>query len=176
MSALNGKAASKAGVNDFVIRFANVNGTGSASANGLFTKAIFRMGIPVTAKNIFPSNIQGLPTWYEVRVSDKGYLGRREGVDFLVGVNPQSMKADIDAISSGGYFLYDSSNKRVVRLSKAISKRIPLAIGHWIPFAGIIMIVVYFVGSHDLFHWTHHDVYEGEAADKILTKKAVKKP
>lgn len=111
MSALNGKAASKAGVNDFVIRFANVNGTGSASANGLFTKAIFRMGIPVTAKNIFPSNIQGLPTWYEVRVSDKGYLGRREGIDFLVGVNPQSMKADIDAISSGGYFLYDSSKR-----------------------------------------------------------------
>ena len=90
MSALNGKAASKAGVNDFVIRFANVNGTGSASANGLFTKAIFRMGIPVTAKNIFPSNIQGLPTWYEVRVSDKGYLGRREGIDFLTTL--QSLK------------------------------------------------------------------------------------
>ncbi len=65
-------------INDFVIRFANVNGTGSASANFLFTKAIFRMGIPVTPKNIFPSNIQGLPTWYEVRVSEKGYLGRRE--------------------------------------------------------------------------------------------------
>ena len=111
MSALNGKAVSKAGVNDFVIRFANVNGTGSASANGLFTKAIFRMGIPVTPKNIFPSNIQGLPTWYEVRVSEKGYLGRREGIDFLVGVNPQSMKADIESISSGGYFLYDSSKR-----------------------------------------------------------------
>lgn len=111
MSALNGKAVSKAGINDFVIRFANVNGTGSASANGLFTKAIFRMGIPVTPKNIFPSNIQGLPTWYEVRVSEKGYLGRREGIDFLVGVNPQSMKADIESISSGGYFLYDSSKR-----------------------------------------------------------------
>jgi 2-oxoglutarate ferredoxin oxidoreductase subunit alpha len=67
------------------------------------------MGIPVTPKNIFPSNIQGLPTWYEVRVSEKGYLGRREGIDFLVGVNPQSMKADIDSISAGGYFLFDSS-------------------------------------------------------------------
>ena len=65
-------------INDFVIRFANVNGTGSASANALFTKAVFRMGVPVTPKNIFPSNIQGLPTWYEVRVSEKGHLGRRE--------------------------------------------------------------------------------------------------
>jgi 2-oxoglutarate ferredoxin oxidoreductase subunit alpha len=98
-------------VNDFVIRFANVNGTGSASANFLFTKAIFRMGIPVTPKNIFPSNIQGLPTWYEVRVSDKGYLGRREGIDLMVGVNPQSLAADVKAVRQGGYFLYDSSKK-----------------------------------------------------------------
>lgn len=98
-------------INDFVVRFANVNGTGSASANFLFTKAIFRMGIPVTPKNIFPSNIQGLPTWYEVRVSEKGYLGRREGIDLLVGVNPQSMLNDIKSIRSGGYFLYDNSKK-----------------------------------------------------------------
>lgn len=98
-------------VNDFVIRFANVNGTGSASANFLFTKAIFRMGIYVTPKNIFPSNIQGLPTWYEVRVSDKGYLGRREGIDLLVAVNPQSFAADVASVSPGGYFLYDSSKK-----------------------------------------------------------------
>jgi 2-oxoglutarate/2-oxoacid ferredoxin oxidoreductase subunit alpha len=96
-------------INDFVIRFANVNGTGSASANALFTKAIFRMGIPVTPKNIFPSNIQGLPTWYEVRVSEKGYLGRREGVDFVVCVNPQSMLKDVASVKKGGYFLYDSS-------------------------------------------------------------------
>jgi 2-oxoglutarate/2-oxoacid ferredoxin oxidoreductase subunit alpha len=96
-------------INDFVIRFANVNGTGSASANALFTKAIFRMGIPVTPKNIFPSNIQGLPTWYEVRVSEKGYLGRREGVDFVVCVNPQSMLKDVQSVKTGGYFLYDSS-------------------------------------------------------------------
>lgn len=95
--------------NDFVIRFANVNGTGSASANALFTKAIFRMGIPVTPKNIFPSNIQGLPTWYEVRVSERGFLGRREGVDFMVCVNPQSMKKDVADVKSGGYFLYDST-------------------------------------------------------------------
>jgi len=96
-------------VNDFVVRFANVNGTGSASANYLFAKAIFRMGIPVTPKNIFPSNIQGLPTWYEVRVSEKGYLGRREGVDLMVSVNPQSMPDDVRSVKSGGYFLYDST-------------------------------------------------------------------
>jgi 2-oxoglutarate ferredoxin oxidoreductase subunit alpha len=96
-------------INDFVVRFANVNGTGSASANALFTKAIFKMGIPVTPKNIFPSNIQGLPTWYEVRVSEKGYLGRREGIDFMVCVNPQSMKKDVADVRAGGYFLYDSS-------------------------------------------------------------------
>jgi 2-oxoglutarate ferredoxin oxidoreductase subunit alpha len=96
-------------INDFVIRFANVNGTGSASANALFTKAVFRMGVPVTPKNIFPSNIQGLPTWYEVRVSEKGHLGRREGVDLMIAVNPQSMKKDYADVSEGGYFLYDSS-------------------------------------------------------------------
>ena len=96
-------------VNDFVIRFANVNGTGSASANFLFTKSIFRMGIPVTPKNIFPSNIQGLPTWYEVRISEKGYLGRREGIDFMVAMNPQSMANDVASVRPGGYFLYDSS-------------------------------------------------------------------
>jgi len=96
-------------VNDLVVRFANVNGTGSASANALFTKAVFRMGVPVTPKNIFPSNIQGLPTWYEVRVSEKGHLGRREGVDLMVSVNPQSMKKDYADVTAGGYFVYDST-------------------------------------------------------------------
>ncbi|MEM7320347.1 MAG: 2-oxoacid:acceptor oxidoreductase subunit alpha [Pseudomonadota bacterium] len=97
------------GINDFVVKFANVNGTGSASANHLFAKAIFRMGIPVSPRNIFPSNIQGLPTWYEVRVSSKGYLGRRGGVDLMVCVNPQSMEKDIASVDPGGYFLYDST-------------------------------------------------------------------
>lgn len=96
-------------INDFVIRFANVNGTGSASANSLFTKSIFRMGVPVTPKNIFPSNIQGLPTWYEVRVSEKGFLGRREGIDFMVCVNPQSIAADVASVKSSGFFLFDST-------------------------------------------------------------------
>lgn len=98
-------------INDFVVRFANVNGTGSASANFLFTKSIFRMGVPVTPKNVFPSNIQGLPTWYEVRVSEKGYLGRREGIDLMVAVNPQSFAQDVASVKSGGYFLYDSTKK-----------------------------------------------------------------
>lgn len=96
-------------INNFVIRFANVNGTGSASANYLFAKSIFRMGVPVTPKNIFPSNIQGLPTWYDVRVSEKGYLGRREGVDIMVCVNPQSMPDDVRSVRTGGYFIYDST-------------------------------------------------------------------
>jgi 2-oxoglutarate/2-oxoacid ferredoxin oxidoreductase subunit alpha len=96
-------------INDFVVRFANVNGTGSASANALFTKAIFRMGVPVTPKNIFPSNIQGLPTWYEVRVSEKGHLGRREGVDVMVAVNPQSMPKDYADVRPGGHFVYDNT-------------------------------------------------------------------
>jgi 2-oxoglutarate/2-oxoacid ferredoxin oxidoreductase subunit alpha len=103
--------ADKLKINDFVVRFANVNGTGSASANLLFCKAIFRMGIPVTPKNIFPSNIQGLPTWYEVRVSEKGYLGRRDDIDLMVAINAQSMEADIKSVRPGGYLLYDSSKK-----------------------------------------------------------------
>ncbi len=98
-------------INDFIVRFANVNGTGSASANYLFAKTIFRMGVPVTPKNIFPSNIQGLPTWYEVRVSEKGYLGRREGIDLMVSVNPQSMAKDVASVKEGGYFVYDSTKK-----------------------------------------------------------------
>ncbi len=97
------------GVNDFVVRFANVNGTGSASANTMFAKAIFRMGVPVSAKNIFPSNIQGLPTWYEVRVNGDGYIGRREGINLMVSVNPQSIDQDLKNTLAGGYFMYDST-------------------------------------------------------------------
>lgn len=105
-------------VNEFVIRFANVNGTGSASANAMFAKSIFRMGIPVSPKNIFPSNIQGLPTWYEVRVSEKGYLGRRGGVDIAVSVNPQSMAQDIGDLDPGGYFIYDNTKPLDLRLHR----------------------------------------------------------
>jgi 2-oxoglutarate ferredoxin oxidoreductase subunit alpha len=94
--------------NDFVVKFANVNGSGSASANELFARSIMRMGVPVSPRNIFPSNIQGLPTWYEVRVSEKGYLGRRGGCDLMVAMNPQTWDADLKEIESGGYLFYDS--------------------------------------------------------------------
>jgi 2-oxoglutarate ferredoxin oxidoreductase subunit alpha len=95
--------------NDFVIKFANVNGSGSASANQLFGKSIIRMGVPVAPRNIFPSNIQGLPTWYEMRVSEAGYLGARAGVDFMVAMNPQTWNQDVASILPGGYLFYDSS-------------------------------------------------------------------
>jgi 2-oxoglutarate ferredoxin oxidoreductase subunit alpha len=98
-----------AAINDFVVKFANVNGSGSASANGLFAKIVLRMGVPVGARNIFPSNIQGLPTWYEVRISEAGWLGRRGGVDLMVAMNPQTWDADLKSIEPGGYLLYDSS-------------------------------------------------------------------
>jgi 2-oxoglutarate ferredoxin oxidoreductase subunit alpha len=96
-------------INDFVVKFANVNGSGSASANELFARSILRMGVPVSPRNIFPSNIQGLPTWYEVRVTEKGYLGRRGGVDLMVAMNPQTWDNDVKEISPGGYLFYDNS-------------------------------------------------------------------
>ncbi len=95
--------------NDFVVKFANVNGSGSASANLLFAKSILRMGVPVATRNIFPSNIQGLPTWYEVRVSEAGHLGRRGGVDLMVAMNPQTWAQDVASIDPGGYLFYDST-------------------------------------------------------------------
>ena len=96
-------------VNDFVIKFANVNGSGSASANELFAKAVLRMGVPVSPRNIFPSNIQGLPTWYEARISEEGYSGRRGGVDMMVAMNPQTWDTDMAEIAPGGYLFYDST-------------------------------------------------------------------
>src|SRR5712675_2373827 len=96
-------------VNDFVVKFANVNGSGSASANGMFAKSILRCGVPVAARNIFPSNIQGLPTWFEVRVTAAGHLGRRGGVDLMVAMNPQTWDKDLGEIEAGGYLFYDST-------------------------------------------------------------------
>ncbi|MBV9687654.1 MAG: 2-oxoacid:acceptor oxidoreductase family protein, partial [Alphaproteobacteria bacterium] len=96
-------------VNDFVVKFANVNGSGSASANSLFAKSILRMGIPASSRNIFPSNIQGLPTWYEVRISKSGHLGRRGGVDLMVAMNPETWDEDLAEIEPGGYLFYDST-------------------------------------------------------------------
>ncbi len=96
-------------VNDFVIKFANINGSGSASANELFARSFLRMGIPVSPRNIFPSNIQGLPTWYEVRVTEKGWLGRRGGVDIMVAMNPQTWDQDLRELEPGGYLFYDNT-------------------------------------------------------------------
>lgn len=98
-----------AAINDFVVKFANVNGSGSASANSMFAKAVLRMGVPVAVRNIFPSNIQGLPTWYEVRVTEADHLGRRGGVDLMVAMNPQTWDKDVAEIEPGGYLFYDST-------------------------------------------------------------------
>jgi 2-oxoglutarate/2-oxoacid ferredoxin oxidoreductase subunit alpha len=115
------------GINDFVIKFATVNGSGSASANTMFAKTLFRMGIPVSPKNIFPSNIQGLPTWYEVRVSEAGYLARRDGIDLMVAMNPQSYVEDVAEVVPGGWLLYDSTMPRVWRRSDITIIGIPIA-------------------------------------------------
>jgi 2-oxoglutarate ferredoxin oxidoreductase subunit alpha len=96
-------------VNDFAFKIATVNGTGSASANSLIMQAIFRMGIPVSGKNVFPSNIQGLPTWYEIRVSKDGYTARPSSVDLVVALNPETYERDVATVRPGGYLLYDSS-------------------------------------------------------------------
>ena len=96
-------------VNDFSLTIATVNGTGSASANSLLMQAIFRMGIPVTGKNVFPSNIQGLPTWYEIRVSGDGHTARAPHVDLVAALNPATYAKDVAAVRPGGWLLYDSS-------------------------------------------------------------------
>ncbi len=97
--------------NDFVIKFANVNGSGSASANDLFARSVIRMGVPVAPRNIFPSNIQGMPTWYEMRVSAAGWLGRRGGCDLMVAMNPQTWDKDVAEVDPGGYLVYDSTKE-----------------------------------------------------------------
>jgi 2-oxoglutarate/2-oxoacid ferredoxin oxidoreductase subunit alpha len=111
-------ASTKNRVNDFVIKVANVNGTGSASANSLLMKAIFRMGIPVAGKNFFPSNIQGLPTWYEIRVSKEGYLARSGAVDVMVAMNSRTYEQDLGEVSPGGTLIYDSTWPRDRLLSR----------------------------------------------------------
>ncbi|MDX2207824.1 MAG: 2-oxoacid:acceptor oxidoreductase subunit alpha [Gemmatimonadales bacterium] len=97
------------GINDFAFKIGTVNGSGSASANGLLMQAIFRMGIPVTGKNVFPSNIQGLPTWYEIRVNGERWTARPSALDLVVALNPATYAQDVAAVRPGGYLLYDSS-------------------------------------------------------------------
>src|SRR5215510_411241 len=105
-------------VNDFVIKLANVNGTGSASANTLLMKSIFRSGIPVMGKNYFPSNIQGLPTWYEIRVTKDGYVARSGRVDLMVAMNVETYARDLKEVSAGGYLIYDSTWPRPALLKR----------------------------------------------------------
>jgi 2-oxoglutarate ferredoxin oxidoreductase subunit alpha len=105
-------------VNDFVIKLANVNGTGSASANSLLMKAIFRMGVPVMGKNYFPSNIQGLPTWYEIRVTKDGYVARSGRVDLMIAMNAETYYKDVREVSPGGYLIFDSTWPRATVLTR----------------------------------------------------------
>ncbi|MEE4172672.1 MAG: 2-oxoacid:acceptor oxidoreductase subunit alpha [Xanthomonadales bacterium] len=105
-------------VNDFVLKIGTVNGTGSASANGLLMKALFRMGLPVTGKNLFPSNIQGLPTWYEIRANRDGYMAREGSVDVMVAMNAQTYARDLAEVSPGGFFIYDSTWPRESTLTR----------------------------------------------------------
>ncbi len=104
--------------NDFAIKIATVNGTGSASANTLLMKSIFRSGIPVMGKNYFPSNIQGLPTWYEIRVSKDGYVARSGKVDIMVAMNAETYSRDVREVASGGYLIYDSTWPRPALLAR----------------------------------------------------------
>ena len=113
--------------NEFVLKFANVNGSGSASANLLCAKALFRMGLPVSPKNIFPSNIQGMPTWYEIRVSESGRLSRRDGIDVMVAMNQQTYGADRDSVLPGGTLIYDSTWQRDFKRSDINIVGIPIA-------------------------------------------------
>ena len=110
--------ATQSRINDFVLKVATVNGTGSASANGLLMKALFRMGIPVTGKNLFPSNIQGLPTWYEVRANHLGYMSRSGRVDVMVAMNVQTYQKDLAEVSPGGFLIYDSTWPRTSSMQR----------------------------------------------------------
>ena len=105
-------------INDFVLKIGTVNGTGSASANSLLMKALFRMGVPVTGKNLFPSNIQGLPTWYEIRVNHKGYISRSGRVDVMVAMNAQTYQQDLEDVSPDGFLIYDSTWPRERQLNR----------------------------------------------------------
>src|SRR3954467_9078188 len=139
--------------NDFAFKIATPNGTGSASANGLLMQAIFRMGIPVTGKNVFPSNIQGLPTWYEIRVSGKGYTARTPTFDLMVALNPATYQKDVAEVRSGGWLIYDSTWPLDSRLTRPHLTYIgiPLREMRKPPFAGarerILMKNIAYVGA-----------------------------
>lgn len=114
-------------VNEWTVRFANVNGSGSASANQLFAQSLFRMGLPISIKNIFPSNIQGAPTWYEVRVSERGWRARGSQIHLMVAMNAQTYQQDLQALAPGGVFFYDNSFERQFDRSDVLVIGAPLA-------------------------------------------------
>src|SRR6267154_6646588 len=102
-----GRSGQKNVVNDFSIQVATVNGSGSQSANNVLLRSIFRMGIPVSGKNLFPSNIAGLPTWYTIRASKHGYVARKKEIDVLIAMNPETAKEDVLSLTPGGAVFYD---------------------------------------------------------------------
>jgi len=165
--------------NDFVIKFANVNGTGSASANGLVMKSIFRMGIPVMGKNLFPSNIQGLPTWYEIRVSKDGYVARSGRVDIMVAMNGETYAKDLKEVSSGGYLIFDSSWPRPALLQRddVTIMGVPLARMCNDTFEGtrnrILLKNIMYAGVVAALIDLDLDVMRKQLADSYSTKKAL---
>jgi 2-oxoglutarate ferredoxin oxidoreductase subunit alpha len=163
------------GINDFVIKFATVNGSGSASANTMFAKTLFRMGIPVSAKNIFPSNIQGLPTWYEVRVSEAGYVARREGVDLMVAMNPQTYKEDLEEVVKGGWLMYDETMPRVWGRSDVTVLGLPIAeicAKHWSdPRQRQLFKNMVYVGALSALLDMDMKVIEASVADQLKGKE-----
>ncbi len=167
--------------NDFAFKLANVNGTGSASANGLLMQAIFRMGIPVSGKNLFPSNIQGLPTWYEIRVSKDGHTARTARYDLMVAMNAETYEDDIDEVRPGGWVLYDSSWP----LAKELLRSDVTFLG--VPYAALciehftearertLMKNIVYVGTLAALLGIDMDVISGMLAEKFAAKPALKK-
>ncbi len=163
------------GINDFVVKFATVNGSGSASANGIFAKTLFRMGIPVSPKNIFPSNIQGLPTWYEVRVSEAGYLARRDGIDLMVAMNPQTFKEDLAEVVPGGWLLYDSTLPRLWPREDVTILGVPIAemcAAKWQDTRQRLLFKnMVYVGALSALLDIDMDVLKGAVADQLKGKE-----
>ncbi len=168
--------------NDFVIKFANVNGSGSASANSMFAKALFRMGIPVGTRNIFPSNIQGLPTWFEVRVNEHGYLGRREGVDVMVAMNAETYAEDVASIVPEGYLVYDNSKPLDRSLKRADVHEIAIPISTLLlsefsdPKQRQLFKNIVYVGALSALLNIDFDVLTGMVSDQYKGKDALIKP
>ncbi|MGH7572671.1 MAG: 2-oxoacid:acceptor oxidoreductase subunit alpha [Gemmatimonadota bacterium] len=166
-------------VNDFAFKIGTVNGTGSASANGLLMQAIFRMGVPVTGKNVFPSNIQGLPTWYEVRVSREGHTARTPHFDLLVAMNPSTYARDIAEVRPGGWLLYDSSwpMDESLRRDDVTFLEVPLGEMCVEAFQGdrerVLMKNITYVGALAAFLGIDMDVVQGMLEEKFGRKKAL---